>query len=177
MCVQVTRSIGDSFLKGVAFGSPPAAAESVGDGNGVEQAQRKRRRKAALPVKLGAAGMTEAPNVMSAAPHVDGMTDELMDSHFAPACFLLLASDGLFDQLSNGEACRLVDAHVRAGGAKATAAKALVEAAIKRAAFRQNDALCTTEWLRQLPAGATDEDGRSRRDITDDICVLVVFFR
>ena len=52
-----------------------------------------------------------------------------------------------------------------------------MEAATKRAAFKQNDAACTTSWLRALPPGTNDDTGRSRRDVTDDIAVLLVFFR
>ena len=75
--------------------------------------------------------------------------------------FLILASDGLWEQLSNQEAVNLV-----AGGEKQGAARRLVVDAMKKAARKRNGSY---EEVKELGAGR-------RRPVHDDITCVVLFF-
>jgi pyruvate dehydrogenase phosphatase len=79
--------------------------------------------------------------------------------------FVILASDGLWDQLSKDEATRIVAEALQANNDADAAAKHLVEATLARAAERHDKSL---EALKQVPAG------KDRRRLHDDITVLVV---
>eukprot|EP00238_Polyblepharides_amylifera_P003789 CAMPEP_0196584644 /NCGR_PEP_ID=MMETSP1081-20130531/47894_1 /TAXON_ID=36882 /ORGANISM="Pyramimonas amylifera, Strain CCMP720" /LENGTH=468 /DNA_ID=CAMNT_0041905923 /DNA_START=243 /DNA_END=1646 /DNA_ORIENTATION=+ len=165
---QVTRSFGDAYLKGVPVPGSGGGASLAGED---EAGARKRKRKKPEPLRW------QAPlNVLSACPHLDSVTEELLPTSLAPACFLVLASDGLFDHLSEGEVCSFIELHVRAGKPRESVAQALVKAVIKRAAFKQNEARCTSQWLIDLKPGAIDEWNRSRREIVDDTSIIVIFF-
>ncbi|GMH08644.1 hypothetical protein Nepgr_010484 [Nepenthes gracilis] len=74
--------------------------------------------------------------------------------------FLIFASDGLWEHLSNEKAVEIVHIHPRAGSAKRLVKAALHEAARKRE-MRYSD-------LRKI-------DGKVRRHFHDDITVIVLF--
>mmetsp|Transcript_4614 Transcript_4614/g.8639 ORF Transcript_4614/g.8639 Transcript_4614/m.8639 type:complete len:393 (+) Transcript_4614:92-1270(+) len=167
---QVTRSLGDAYLKGVTFVEPETDPTP---GNGAPETHRRKKKK---PDKFSGE-KTEAISVISAEPYLDSMTDELRNDNYAPACFLVLASDGLFDHLSEGEVCAMIDNHVKGGSPRESAAEALSRAAIKRAAFKQNELSCTSKWLEQFPPGRSDEWDRTRREMLDDISIIILFFR
>ncbi|MBA0588736.1 hypothetical protein Gorai_001829, partial [Gossypium raimondii] len=75
--------------------------------------------------------------------------------------FLIFASDGLWEHLSNEKAVAIVHSHPRAGSAKRLVKAALQEAARKRE-MRYSD-------LRKI-------DKKVRRHFHDDITVIVLFF-
>nr|XP_043620164.1 probable protein phosphatase 2C 43 [Erigeron canadensis] len=75
--------------------------------------------------------------------------------------FVVFASDGLWENISNQEAVEIVNKHPRAGIAKTLVRLAMKEAAIKKG-LKYDD-------LPRYQPGA-------RRDIHDDITVVVIFF-
>lgn len=92
--------------------------------------------------------------VLSADPTVDARTFQQQDR------FLIFASDGLWEHLSNQEACEIVHNHPRSGIAKRLIRAALHEAARKRE-VRYSD-------LKKI-------EKKVRRFFHDDITVVVVF--
>jgi serine/threonine protein phosphatase PrpC len=107
----------------------------------------------------------ETAAVMSSEPFVE---DEKLDGK-TPLAFLVLCTDGVTDQLSDGEICAAVARHVAAGGAREAAAQAVVDEALLHAAFAQE--MESAAALRAVPVG--DE----RRSLVDDMTCMVVFFR
>ncbi|XP_047071331.1 probable protein phosphatase 2C 36 [Lolium rigidum] len=93
--------------------------------------------------------------IMSADPSIVSRTLQPTDS------FLILASDGLWEHLSNQEAVEIVHSNPRAGSAKRLIKAALQEAARKRE-MRYSD-------LMRI-------DKKVRRHFHDDITVIVLFF-
>jgi len=158
---QVTRSIGDAYLKGLQMDS-----EEQEDEEGVHRRKKRKPMKTSSPL-----------DVLSSTPHVDSMTDELRDCFYAPAAFLVLGSDGLYDHLSCGEICTFIQEHVKAGKSRETVAQALCQAAFKRAAFKLNEQKCTSEWLANFKPGDIDEWRRTRREVVDDTTAIILFFR
>ena len=102
------------------------------------------------------------PN-MSAAPHVASDSSKDM-------AFVVLCSDGITDQLSDGDIVAVVAAHVAAGGDRASAAAAVHRKALQHAAFAS-----------MLPGGTVALEavppGEERRGIVDDLCTVVLFLR
>jgi crotonobetainyl-CoA:carnitine CoA-transferase CaiB-like acyl-CoA transferase len=73
-------------------------------------------------------------------------------------------------------------AHVASGGARRDAAAALVRAATQRAAFAAAARTAPAAGVPAAPPLSTDElaalpCGEARRDMCDDMAVVVVFFR
>ncbi|CAA6653542.1 unnamed protein product [Spirodela intermedia] len=127
--IQVSRSIGDVYLKKPEFCRDPVFRQFVS------------------PVPL------KRP-VMSAEPSIRVKKLGLHDS------FLIFASDGLWEQLSDQDAVEIVFKNPRPGIAKRLVRAALSEAARKRE-MRYED-------LRRIEKGV-------RRHFHDDITVVVVF--
>ncbi|KAL4592417.1 hypothetical protein LXL04_005411 [Taraxacum kok-saghyz] len=127
--IQVSRSIGDVYMKHARFNKEPIAA------------------KFRLPEPM-------VMPIMSATPTILCHPIEATDS------FLIFASDGLWEHLTNEEAVDIVHRSPRAGIAKRLVKAALQEAAKKRE-MRYSD-------LRKI-------DKRVRRHFHDDITVIVLF--
>ncbi|KAK9129389.1 hypothetical protein Sjap_009876 [Stephania japonica] len=127
--IQVSRSIGDVYLKKAEFNREPLYAKF-------------RLRE---PFKRPILSSEPSISVHKLQPH-----DQ----------FLILASDGLWEHLSNQEAVDLVHNHPRNGSARRLVKAALQEAAKKRE-MRYSD-------LKKIDRGV-------RRHFHDDITVIVVF--
>eukprot|EP01018_Ginkgo_biloba_P011030 Gb_30858 [translate_table: standard] len=127
--IQVSRSIGDVYLKRPEFNREPLGA------------------KFRLPEPLRRPVLTAEPSITaySLQPHDN---------------FLIFASDGLWEHLSNQEAVDIVHNHPRAGSAKRLVKAALQEAAKKRE-MRYSD-------LKKIDRGV-------RRHFHDDITVIILF--
>ncbi|XP_028775115.1 probable protein phosphatase 2C 38 isoform X1 [Neltuma alba] len=127
--IQVSRSIGDAYLKKAEFNREP------------------------LPLRFRLAESFFKP-ILSCEPSI--ATQKLHpDDHF-----LIFASDGLWEHLSNQEAVNMVNNNPRNG-----IARRLVKAAMKEAAKKREMKLADLE---KIEAGA-------RRHFHDDITVVVVF--
>ncbi|CAH8366707.1 unnamed protein product [Eruca vesicaria subsp. sativa] len=127
--IQVSRSIGDMYMKRQEFNREPIAQKF----------------RIAEPMRRPL--MSATPTILSHPLHPN-------DS------FLIFASDGLWEHLSNEKAVEIVHSHPRAGSAKRLIKAALQEAARKRE-MRYSD-------LRKI-------DKKVRRHFHDDITVIVVF--
>ncbi|KAL9227104.1 hypothetical protein vseg_002839 [Gypsophila vaccaria] len=127
--IQVSRSIGDAYLKKAEFNKTPLLA------------------KFRLPEPFEKPIMTAEPSIS-----VQKILPEDM--------FLIFASDGLWEHLSNQEAVDIVNTNPRHGIAKKLVKAALCEAAKKRE-MRYSD-------LKKIDRGV-------RRHFHDDITVIVVF--
>lgn len=127
--IQVSRSIGDAYLKRPEFNREP------------------------LNPKFRLAEPLRRP-VISAEPSITTHTLQPHD------CFLIFASDGLWEHLSNQEAVDIVHNHPHVGSAKRLIKAALQEAARKRE-MRYSD-------LKRIDRGV-------RRHFHDDITVIVLF--
>ncbi|KAJ4721996.1 putative Protein phosphatase 2c [Melia azedarach] len=99
--IQVSRSIGDVYMKHVQYNREPINA------------------KFRLPEPMNMPILTANPTIISHPLHPN-------DS------FLIFASDGLWEHLSNEKAVDIVHSHPRAGSAKRLVKAALQEAARKR---------------------------------------------
>ncbi|KAJ0663058.1 putative protein-serine/threonine phosphatase [Helianthus annuus] len=127
--IQVSKSIGDAYMKHARYNKEPIAA------------------KFRLPEPM-------VMPILSAVPSVISHPIQPGDS------FLIFASDGLWEHLSNEEAVDIVHRNPRAGIAKRLVKAALQEAAKKRE-MRYSD-------LRKI-------DKHVRRHFHDDISVIVLF--
>ncbi|KAJ4825239.1 hypothetical protein Tsubulata_039372 [Turnera subulata] len=127
--IQVSRSIGDVYMKHAQFNREPIQA------------------KFRLPEPMNMPIMSASPTILSHLLHPN-------DS------FLIFASDGLWEHLSNEKAVDIVHSNPRAGSAKRLVKAALQEAARKRE-MRYSD-------LRKI-------DKKVRRHFHDDITVIVLF--
>ncbi|KAL3508176.1 hypothetical protein ACH5RR_033558 [Cinchona calisaya] len=127
--IQVSRAIGDVYLKHAQFNREPLIA------------------KFRLPEPMNMPILSATPSIVTHPLHPN-------DS------FLILASDGLWEHLSNEQAVDIVHSHPRAGSAKRLIKAALQEAARKRE-MRYSD-LCKI-------------DKKVRRHFHDDITVIVLF--
>ncbi|KAH9322980.1 hypothetical protein KI387_017619 [Taxus chinensis] len=127
--IQVSRAIGDVYLKRPEFNREPLNA------------------KFRLPEPL------QRP-VLTAEPSISAYTLQPNDR------FLIFASDGLWEHLSNQEAVDIIHNHPHTGSAKRLVKAALQEAAKKRE-MRYSD-------LKKIERGV-------RRHFHDDITVIVVF--
>ncbi|KAL5788888.1 hypothetical protein ACOSP7_005837 [Xanthoceras sorbifolium] len=127
--IQVSRSIGDVYLKKAEFNREPLYAKF-------------RLRE---PLKRPILSADPSISVHQLQPH-----DQ----------FLIFASDGLWEHLTNQEAVDIVQKHPRSGSAKRLVKVALQEAAKKRE-MRYSD-------LKKIDRGV-------RRHFHDDITVIVVF--
>ncbi|XP_047969077.1 probable protein phosphatase 2C 38 [Salvia hispanica] len=127
--IQISRSIGDAYLKKAEFNKPPL-----------------------LP-KFRISDPIEKP-ILLAEPSIQVQKLQHEDQ------FLIYASDGLWEHLSNQEAVDLVNHSPRHGVAKKLVTAALQEAALKRE-VRYSD-------LERIDRGV-------RRHFHDDITVIVVF--
>ncbi|KAM0942463.1 putative protein-serine/threonine phosphatase [Dioscorea sansibarensis] len=127
--IQVSRSIGDVYLKKAEFNREPLLAKF-------------RLRE---PLKRPILSAEPAISVQALQPH-----DQ----------FLIFASDGLWEHLSNQEAVNIVQNHPRSGSARRLVKAALQEAAKKRE-MRYSD-------LKKIDRGV-------RRHFHDDITVVVLF--
>ncbi|KAI8536946.1 hypothetical protein RHMOL_Rhmol10G0296400 [Rhododendron molle] len=127
--IQISRSIGDVYLKRAEFNREPLFA------------------------KFRLRQPFERP-ILSSEPSIS--VHELQPDDQ----FLIFASDGLWEHLSNQEAVDLVQNHPRSGSAKRLVKAALLEAAKKRE-MRYSD-------LKKIERGV-------RRHFHDDITVVVVF--
>jgi pyruvate dehydrogenase phosphatase len=152
--LQPTRSLGDLFLKYPEFnGSRPPYAE-----HSYIRSDKQRARRVRAPYDP---------------PYVDPVPEVVVHSRdSARDKFLILASDGLWDEMEPGEAVAIVQQcreGVAAGVegapvAPQTPAEGLVSAALERAAYRCG---MSVEELKRLPY----DKKRSRHD---DITVVVV---
>ncbi|KAL6224449.1 hypothetical protein ACLB2K_003304 [Fragaria x ananassa] len=127
--IQISRSIGDVYLKKPEFNREPLYAKF-------------RLRE---PFKRPILSADPAISVHELQPH-----DQ----------FLIFASDGLWEHLSNQEAVDIVQSHPHSGSARRLVKAALLEAAKKRE-MRYSD-------LKKIDRGV-------RRHFHDDITVIVVF--
>ncbi|XP_047173949.1 probable protein phosphatase 2C 42 isoform X2 [Vigna umbellata] len=127
--IQVSRSIGDVYMKHAQFNREPINA------------------KFRLPEPMNMPFLSANPTVIS---HPIQPNDS----------FLIFASDGLWEHLSNDQAVDIVHSSPRAGSAKRLIKAALHEAARKRE-MRYSD-------LRKI-------DKKVRRHFHDDITVIVLF--
>ncbi|KAF5189461.1 phosphatase 2C, partial [Thalictrum thalictroides] len=127
--IQVSRSIGDVYMKHAQFNKEPINA------------------KFRLPEPM------DMP-IMSADPAIVSLPLQSND------LFLIFASDGLWEHLSNDKAVEIVHKHPHAGSAKRLIKAALQEAARKRE-MRYAD-------LQKI-------DKKVRRHFHDDISVIVLF--
>lgn len=127
--IQISRSIGDVYLKRAEFNREPLYAKF-------------RLRE---PLKRPILSADPSISVHQLQPH-----DQ----------FLIFASDGLWEHLSNQEAVDIVQKHPRSGSARRLVKVALQEAAKKRE-MRYSD-------LKKIDRGV-------RRHFHDDITVIVVF--
>ncbi|PKA48154.1 putative protein phosphatase 2C 60 [Apostasia shenzhenica] len=127
--IQISRSIGDAYLKDAEFNREPLLA------------------KFRLPQPFGT-------SILSADPSI--VTRRLCPQDQ----FIIFASDGLWEHLSNQEAVEIVHVYPRAGIARRLIKAALKEAAKKRE-MRYSD-------LKKIDRGI-------RRHFHDDISVIVVF--
>lgn len=128
--IQISRSIGDAYLKDSQFNQEPL-----------------------LP-KFRLSQPFDKP-ILSANPSI--VTHKLSPRDQ----FIIFASDGLWEQLSNQEAVNIVQEHPRAGIARRLLKHALKVAAKKRE-MRYSD-------LKKIDRGI-------RRHFHDDISVIVIFF-
>ncbi|KAL9241966.1 hypothetical protein vseg_016016 [Gypsophila vaccaria] len=127
--IQVTRSIGDSYLKSTEFNREP------------------------LPAKYRVPEPYMKP-ILRAEPSISVLKLQPEDQ------FLIFASDGLWEHLTNQEAVDIVENSPRNG-----IAKRLVKAALHQAAKKREMRYCD---LKKIDAGV-------RRHFHDDITVIVVF--
>ncbi|KAG4929414.1 hypothetical protein AAZX31_17G033500 [Glycine max] len=127
--IQVSRSIGDVYLKHAQFNREPLNA------------------KFRLPEPMNMPILSANPTILS---HPLQPNDS----------FLIFASDGLWEHLSNEKAVDIVNSNPHAGSAKRLIKAALHEAARKRE-MRYSD-------LRKI-------DKKVRRHFHDDISVIVLF--
>ncbi|CAL5415317.1 unnamed protein product [Camellia sinensis] len=127
--IQVSRSIGDVYMKDVQFNREPLNA------------------KYRLSEPMNMPILSATPSIL---PHPLQPND----------LFLIFASDGLWEHLSNEKAVDIVHSHPRAGSAKRLVKAALQEAARKRE-MRYSD-------LKKI-------DKKVRRHFHDDITVIVLF--
>ncbi|XVE82883.1 hypothetical protein DITRI_Ditri16bG0041500 [Diplodiscus trichospermus] len=127
--IQVSRSIGDIYLKKPEFNRDPLFQQF------------------GLPIPLKRPVMTAEPSILirKLKPH---------------DLFLIFASDGLWEQLSDQEACEIVLKSPRVGIAKRLVRAALQEAAKKRE-MRYDD-------IKRIEKGI-------RRHFHDDITVIVIY--
>lgn len=135
--LQLTRSLGDAYLKNREFNGPPNSHRSWG-------------RHIPNPY---------TPPYVSPIPEITRVRLDVGDE------FLILATDGLWDELSDQDAVSVVS-QCCASGQKDSAAKVLVERALEHAA---QEAGMTIEALRSLPPGSR------RRSRHDDTTAVVVF--
>ncbi|XP_008792656.1 probable protein phosphatase 2C 78 [Phoenix dactylifera] len=127
--IQVSRSIGDVYLKKPAFACDPVFQQSV------------------FPVPLKRPVITAEPSIQ---------THKLKPNDL----FLIFASDGLWEQLSDEAAVEIVFKSPRAGIAKRLVRAALNEAARKRE--------MSYEDIKRIEKGV-------RRHFHDDITVIVIY--
>ncbi|XP_062112208.1 probable protein phosphatase 2C 68 [Humulus lupulus] len=127
--IQVSRSIGDAYLKKTEFSLDPSFPRFH------------------LPEPLRRPVLTAEPSLYTRVLHKNDK-------------FLIFASDGLWEHLSNQEAAAIVHNNPRAGIAKRLLRAALMEAA-RKMRIGYDD-------LKQRPKG-------DRRQIHDDISVVVMF--
>ncbi|KAK1275424.1 putative protein phosphatase 2C 78 [Acorus gramineus] len=127
--IQVSRSIGDVYLKKPEFSRDPLFQQFI------------------APVPLKRAVMTAEPSIRSRKLRQQDL-------------FIIFASDGLWEQLSDQAAVEIVFKHPRAGIAKRLVRAALHEAAKKRE-MRYDD-------IKRIEKGI-------RRHFHDDITVIVIF--
>ncbi|BFG42350.1 hypothetical protein CerSpe_286240 [Prunus speciosa] len=127
--IQISRSIGDVYLKKAEFNREPLYSKF----------------RLRDPIKRPILSADPAISVIQLQPH-----DQ----------FIIFASDGLWEHLSNQEAVDIVQNHPRSGSAKRLVKTALQEAAKKRE-MRYSD-------LKKIDRGV-------RRHFHDDITVIVVF--
>jgi len=137
--LQLTRALGDLYLKYHEF-------------NAKEGAHRSSGRHIPAPY---------SPPYVNAVPELTRI--RLDPSHDR---FLILASDGLWDFLSDQQACNVVSHHLAKGDEQGAAA-ALVEQALRVAA---SECEMTLSELKALPQGS------KRRNRHDDTTAVVVFF-
>ncbi|CAN6688158.1 unnamed protein product [Malus baccata var. baccata] len=127
--IQISRSIGDVYLKKAEFNREPLYSKF----------------RLRDPIKRPILSADPAISVIQLQPH-----DQ----------FIIFASDGLWEHLTNQEAVDIVQKHPRSGSAKRLVKTALQEAAKKRE-MRYSD-------LKKIDRGV-------RRHFHDDITVIVVF--
>ncbi|KAF8410377.1 hypothetical protein HHK36_002905 [Tetracentron sinense] len=127
--IQVSRSIGDVYLKKAEFNREPLYAKF------------RLREPFRRPI------MSSEPSISVHELHAHDQ-------------FIIFASDGLWEQLSNQEAVDIVQNHPRSGSARRLVKAALQEAAKKRE-MRYSD-------LKKIDRGV-------RRHFHDDITVIVLF--
>lgn len=136
--LQLTRALGDAYLKYPEFNAPAGS-------------HRSRGRHIPDPF---------TPPYVKSTPDIAHISLDEDDK------FCVLATDGLWDFLSDQEAVDVVASSVK-DGVPAAAAERLVQAALSKAA---EEAGLTLPDLLALPAG------RQRRSRHDDTTVVVLFF-
>ena len=104
-------------------------------------------------------------NLPHSFPYISSEPETATFSRTADDKFIVLATDGLWDELTDEEVVDLAEKAMKAGASAEEVAALLVEQALKKAA---QAAQIRVEDLKRIPQGG------SRRSIHDDISVLVV---
>jgi pyruvate dehydrogenase phosphatase len=107
------------------------------------------------------------PNSPKSYPYIDADPDITVTRRTPTDDFLIIATDGLWDQFESHEAVELVRAFFKSGMSSDEAARELVKAALENAALNHNT---TVQALADIPPGS------QRRSLHDDISVCIVKF-
>jgi pyruvate dehydrogenase phosphatase len=105
------------------------------------------------------------PSIKKSFPYIDVEPDITVTRRTKEDKFLVVATDGLWDQFSSAEAAMIVEGALKVGLSPVQASEELVEAALKRAALNHKIPL---NELKLIPPGS------GRRSLHDDISVCVV---
>jgi pyruvate dehydrogenase phosphatase len=105
------------------------------------------------------------PTTPKSFPYIDVDPDITVTGRTGREKFLIVATDGLWDEFTSQEAVSIVETALAAGLRPEEAAIELVEAALSVAAKHRG---ITIEELKKLPQGS------SRRSVHDDISVCVI---
>ena len=149
--LQPTRSLGDFYLKYPEYNGKKPSSEDP-----YYKYDPNRSRHIKSPYN---------PPYITATPEIINYQIDMQRDKF-----LILATDGLWDELTPKEACEIVNENIKKQGKDSiveTNAKVLLNAAMKKAAYRTG---LTVEELEKLPRG------KRRRSIHDDITIIVMEF-
>jgi serine/threonine protein phosphatase PrpC len=151
--LQSTRSLGDSLCKIEQRKMQQAFNKPKG-----KQSKKRKQEQA-----------HEDYQVLNCEPYINTVALE----HVA---FIILCSDGVTEQLSDGQMVNIVAAHLAAGKSKESAADVLTAAAWAQAAFASGKFESPLELMEFPAEDLDDDDALVKRDYCDDMTAMVVFF-